>query len=50
MKKKLIRLVVPFAGLAALFFTTGCETTEGFGRDVQDAGDAIEDTSRDVQR
>ena len=33
-------------GLAALLlFLSACETTEGFGRDVEDAGEAIEDAA-----
>lgn len=29
-------------GMIALFGLSACETTEGFGRDVQNAGEAIE--------
>ena len=33
-------------GLAALFFfLSACETTEGFGRDVENTGEAIEDAA-----
>lgn len=49
MKKKLIRFIVPVAGFIAILFTTGCETTEGFGRDVQDLGEGVQETSRDVR-
>lgn len=49
MSKKLIRIMVPVAGFLAIIFTTGCETTEGFGRDVESAGESIEDTARDVR-
>ena len=39
-------LIKPLTGLAAiLFFLSACETTEGFGRDVEDAGEAIEDAA-----
>ena len=39
----------PLTGLAALLlFLSACETTEGFGRDVEDAGEAIEETAEDV--
>ena len=35
-----------FTGLTALlFFVSACETTEGFGRDVENAGEAIEDAA-----
>ena len=35
-----------FAGVASLLlFLSACETTEGFGRDVEDAGEAIEDAA-----
>ena len=41
-------LVKPLTGLAALLlFLSACETTEGFGRDVEDAGEAIEDAADD---
>jgi predicted small secreted protein len=39
---------------ALLFFgalvLTGCNTVEGFGRDTQAAGDAIEDTADDTKK
>ncbi|BFM04840.1 entericidin A/B family lipoprotein [Halioxenophilus aromaticivorans] len=35
----LISAVIVLAGL------TGCETTEGVGRDIQNAGEAIEDAA-----
>lgn len=36
----------PLTGLAALLFClSACETTEGFGRDVEDVGEAIEDAA-----
>jgi predicted small secreted protein len=50
MKKKLIRVIVPIAGALALLFSTGCETTEGFGRDVENLGEGIEEGSREVRR
>ena len=35
-------------GLAALlFFLSACETTEGFGRDVESVGEEIEDAAQD---
>lgn len=38
-----LTLTAAAAGLSA------CNTTEGFGRDVEAAGDAIEDTAQDAQ-
>ena len=32
-----------FALMSAMFALAACETTEGFGRDVQNVGQAIED-------
>jgi len=37
---------VLFSGSAIL---TGCNTTEGAGRDIESAGDAIKDTARDAK-
>lgn len=39
--RKLILLAVIAAGLA----TTACNTVAGMGRDVEAAGDAVEDTA-----
>lgn len=46
MKKLLhhLRYLVP--GLLLAVLMTACETTEGAGRDIQDAGEAIEDSAR----
>ncbi|WP_299613540.1 entericidin A/B family lipoprotein [uncultured Tateyamaria sp.] len=35
--------------MTALLGLAACETTEGFGRDVQTLGNAIEDESQEVQ-
>ncbi|MCC5805995.1 MAG: entericidin A/B family lipoprotein [Opitutales bacterium] len=35
--------------LAASLFLAGCETTAGAGRDLEAAGDAIEDAAEDAQ-
>lgn len=41
-----LSLAVLFAmGLGAV----GCNTAEGAGEDIEDAGDAIKDTARDVK-
>ncbi|MGL4269519.1 MAG: entericidin A/B family lipoprotein [Plesiomonas sp.] len=39
MKPRMIWLLVP---LLMAFLTTGCETTKGFGRDVQKLGSSIQ--------
>ncbi|MEL6465909.1 MAG: entericidin A/B family lipoprotein [Pseudomonadota bacterium] len=35
--------------IAALLGLAACETTEGFGRDVQTLGNSIEDESQEAQ-
>lgn len=42
---KIIGSTVLLAGFLAL---AGCNTIEGAGEDVQDAGDAVSDTAEDV--
>ncbi|MBU2942497.1 entericidin A/B family lipoprotein [Shimia thalassica] len=39
-----------FAIGLALFALTACETTKGAGKDIQKAGDAIEDAATTVQK
>ena len=46
MKNKIIPYVISALGIFTLFMTVGCETTEGFGRDVEKTGEAIEDAAR----
>lgn len=41
--------LVALALTAAAVTLSACNTTEGFGRDVEAAGDAIEDTAEDAQ-
>lgn len=36
--------------LVVLVTLSACETAKGAGRDIQKAGDAIEDTARQVQK
>jgi predicted small secreted protein len=36
--------------LVGAFALSACETMQGFGRDVQTGGEAVEDSSEDVQR
>jgi len=49
MKKLLVRTlcVIPVLSLALVF--TGCETTEGAGRDIEKLGDSIEDSAKDAK-
>ncbi|WP_371225504.1 entericidin A/B family lipoprotein [Roseovarius sp. 2305UL8-3] len=37
-----------FAALTALMALVACETTEGFGRDVENLGDSIEEAAEDA--
>lgn len=45
MKSKLFIL----STLLAVFGLSACETMEGFGRDVETAGEAITDTAQDAK-
>jgi len=52
MKKKnqSLRILFTLAGIVgALSFFPGCETTAGVGRDMEAAGDAVEDSAQDTQ-
>jgi predicted small secreted protein len=44
-----MRALIVCAGLAWPLALAACNTTEGFGRDVQSAGEAIEDTAEDAE-
>lgn len=39
----------PLGALLLILGLAACETVEGAGKDVSNAGDAISDTARDVQ-
>lgn len=41
-------LVMLLAGMWCVTALPGCNTVEGVGEDVEEAGDAIEDTAEDV--
>lgn len=43
--------IVALAGIAAaaMIVLSGCNTTEGVGKDLESAGDAIADTARDAK-
>lgn len=43
-----MRKVFLMAMLAASFAVTACNTVAGAGRDVEAAGEAVQDTARDV--
>lgn len=45
MKKTLFALLALTAGLVV----SACNTVEGAGKDVKSAGEAVEDTARDVK-
>ena len=49
MTRKLLpkALAAVFCSLFLLQGLTACETTEGFGRDMQNAGEAIEEEAQD---
>lgn len=47
MKNKPV-IVVVFAALLASFCLTGCQTSEGIGRDVEDLGEEIQEGARDA--
>ena len=42
------KLIVLLAG-AALLMTSACNTIAGMGRDVESAGDAVEDTAESAK-
>jgi predicted small secreted protein len=44
MKTKLLPLVI-FSALCAMF-ASGCNTTRGVGKDIEKAGDKIQDAAR----
>lgn len=47
MKKsnKYLTLIAAFAALAALSLGTACNTTRGFGQDVEAAGEGLQDAA-----
>jgi predicted small secreted protein len=49
MRKVTIRSILSLLAAASLLVFTGCETGEGMGEDIQDAGEGIQDASRDAQ-
>lgn len=46
MKKNIIRFALPVLGFLGLLFAAGCQTAEGFGKDLQGLGERIEDRAR----
>lgn len=48
MKKRLATLIACIAAFAWMgLFTTGCNTTEGVGEDIEELGDNIDDSVSD---
>jgi predicted small secreted protein len=47
MNTPLKRLALLLLIAAALGLSTGCQTTEGFGEDVEDAGEHIQEEARE---
>lgn len=47
-KKSLFALLLGTFALGSLGSLSACNTTEGFGQDVQNTGDYIEDTAEDA--
>jgi predicted small secreted protein len=48
--KKLLGVLLPVASAAGMtFFLSACNTVEGVGRDLERAGDAIQDEADDAQ-
>ncbi len=50
-----MRKIVPFALLVGIFAVqalalTACNTAEGFGKDVEKTGEAVQDGAKDVKR
>jgi predicted small secreted protein len=50
-----MRKVIPFALLIGVFAVqalalTACNTTQGFGKDVEKTGEAIQDGAKDAKR
>lgn len=43
-----MRKVLILAAMAATFATAACNTVAGAGRDVEAAGEAVQDTANDV--
>lgn len=49
MKPKISDPRLPLLPFALMFGLAACETTKGFGEDVESAGEEIEETAEDVQ-
>ncbi|MBC7833482.1 MAG: entericidin A/B family lipoprotein [Phycisphaerales bacterium] len=46
--RRIVFFILPLAALSA-FFVPACNTVEGAGEDIEDAGEGISETSRDVR-
>lgn len=50
MKKRTATILAVSLFTLSPFFFLGCDTSEGFGRDVQDLGEEIEDAAKDTEK
>jgi len=48
MSKKITAPLIALAALAGAFSLAACNTVEGVGEDVQQAGETVEDAAHDV--
>jgi predicted small secreted protein len=46
---KYVPIVLPLASAAALALLSACNTVEGVGRDIERAGDALQDEADDAR-
>jgi entericidin B len=46
---KYVAIVLPLASAAGLALLSACNTVEGVGRDIERAGDALQDEADDVR-
>lgn len=49
MKKLTIRYIVPALTAFAMMLFAGCDTSEGLGEDIEDAGEGIEESAEEAQ-
>lgn len=49
MKTRNIRYLFSVVAVVSMLAFTACDTSEGIGEDIQDAGDSIEDAADDAK-